>query len=269
MIIDTHVHYNLEPFFLGWQEHWQKAQEHGVEKSIVVGTDLETSQRALQIAQTEKNLFAAVGIHPGEIMQDKVFEKSFAELSDKINEKVVAIGETGLDYFHLENDAQKTALIAAQQNHFRAHIRLAKNTHLPLIIHVRDREETAYWDVLRILEEENFSGKYILHCVSGPLPYIKKALKMGAFCSIAGNITYKNAQHIREIVDTIPADRLLLETDAPFLPPQEFRGKPCEPWMISLTAAYVEKELRVDLAQVAENAQLFLKKLNEYNANTV
>jgi TatD DNase family protein len=283
MIIDTHCHYNLEPLWPNWQEHWQKAQTEGVAKSIVVGTDLLTSSAAVQIATSTDNLFAAVGFHPnvydetvtntlqtngtfGEVMGN--IETDIWELNNLFTtSKVVAIGETGLDYFHMATadiaEETKHFIRQAQQEAFRQHIKVAQETQLPLIIHCRDRTEQAYWDVLQILKEMAFDGQFILHCISGPVAYIQQALKMGAYYGMAGNVTYKNAENIRDLVRAVPQDRLLLETDAPFLPPQEFRGKRCEPWMIRQTAEFVENELNISQAQLIENTDRFFPKLEK------
>ena len=246
MIIDTHSHYNLDPFWTDWTTHWLKAQAAGVHQSIVVGVNAETSKRAVTLAHSDENLFAAIGYHPTE--KENVDIATLETLLP--NKKIIAIGETGLDYFHSKDVTE----ISEQKKYFALHIRLAKKYSLPLIIHCRDRSEQAYWDVLEILHTEKFSGTFILHCVSGPLAYIQEAVTMGAYFGIAGNMTYKNSEHLRDIVRAVPKDRLLLETDAPFLPPQEFRGKVCEPWMISKTAEYVSPQFNVELDQLYQNS---------------
>jgi TatD DNase family protein len=280
MIIDTHCHYNLEPLYSDeqkdldvWKKHWRKAQENGVEKSIVVGTHLQTSVLALEMATQEKNLFATIGTHPYIYAEPEIIQKietqqlddcladlhtDIEKLSQLKSDKLVAIGEVGLDYFHLNqqkslSDETKTKVKELQKVAFKKHIELAQEKNLPLILHVRDQGEEAYLDVLRCLKETDYSGKLILHCVSGPEEYVKQAIEMGAYVGVAGNVTYKSADHIRALVKLAPIDRVLLETDAPYLPPQEFRGQVCEPWMISLTAQFIEKELGILLPQVQEN----------------
>lgn len=260
MIIDTHCHYNLDPLFENWQTHWQKAQEHGVKKAVIVGTDLESCQRALDIAKQDDNLFVAIGIHPNECeMNDFDVAKLEPFFAQETLQKIVAIGETGLDYFRLPDspeDSQRQYSITNQQNAFRAHIQLSQKYKLPLIIHVRDKTEQAYWDVLKILRESRYSQKFILHCISGPLAYVQQAVEMGAYIGMAGNVTYKNSEHIRDIIRSVSPERLLLETDAPFLPPQEFRGKTCEPWMIAETAEFVEEELGIPAEACTHNASM-------------
>lgn len=265
MIIDTHCHYNLEPLLEEWPTYWQKAQENTVTKSIVVGASLESSQVAVEIAANETNLFASVAIHPSEY-QEAIENKSANRLQwdqeikviDTLasQNKVVAIGETGLDYFRLPkaNPSLAEQIKTTQQQYFKQHLELAQTHHLPVIIHVRDSGDTAYSDVLSILKTDYKSEQpFILHCVSGPLQYIKEAVALGAYIGIAGNSTYPKADHIRSLIKSVPADRLLLETDAPFLPPQDYRGQICEPWMIRLTAEFWQEQ-GLDLAQLEKNA---------------
>ncbi len=280
-IFDTHCHYNLKGLDANWSEHWQNAQQHGVVGAVVVGTEVDSSARAIKIASTDSKLGAAIGIHPTEYTQialsysanqsadEWTAEEMLAQVHTEMEKlkrifdqrTVAAIGETGLDYFRIGSDTpeQQQLIKKIQAAGLRAHLKLADGQ-LPILLHVRDQGEAAYWDVLRILEEENYTGKLILHCVSGPLPYIKRALEMGGYVSVAGNVTYKNAESLREIVQQVPADRLLIETDAPFLPPARYRGQICEPWMIAETAEFLTNQMQIDLEQCLANSyQLFPK----------
>ncbi len=276
MIIDTHCHYNMEPLATDWQTHWQKAQDQGVTHSVIVGTALDTTRLAIEMADQEPNLFMAPGIHPYRYEEPVTdhhvdeptlmaqVESDLSELAELIPSaaKAVAIGETGLDYFRMpESEVEQQLVRRAQQRAFIGQIALAQQYHLPLIIHVRDRqlseqptENNAYWDTLKILKQQHSGTEpFILHCVSGPISYVQQALELGAYLGVAGNVTYKNADHIRSLVRTAPRERLLLETDAPFLPPQEFRGKVCEPWMISQTAEFMETDLGIDQETIYQN----------------
>jgi TatD DNase family protein len=265
MIIDTHVHYNLEPLDKEWNSHWMKARELGVTKSIVVGTESGSNQLALEIAEQESGLFVAVGFHPhiySEIQQSEVENDLHQIEIMAMNKKVVAVGETGLDYYRLPSDHQKKeSIIQLQKSAFEKQIDIAKKQQLPLILHVRDKETpeevvegNAYWDALTIMQKNDVKA-FTLHCASGPLSYIKAAVEMGGYIGFDGNITYPNAQAIRDIFKSVPADRRLVETDAPFLPPQEFRGKICEPWMITKTVEYLKRELGAEPSSFAENAE--------------
>lgn len=260
-----------------WKDEWDKAQAHNVKKSVVVGTTLESSQTALTISMQDENLYASIGIHPheySEVIQiadtlkhlkdipnlyktDKKL-RSLYKMSHELHSKVVAIGETGLDFFRMGKFAYLPKCL--QVYGFIEHIKLADKLKLPLILHVRDddlseNKNSAYWYTLTMLKRYKQNNlPFILHCVSGPEKYVQEALAMGAYVSVAGNVTYKNADHIRTLASLVPSDKLLLETDAPFLPPQQYRGKQCEPWMISLTANYLQNELKRDLEQIYENS---------------
>ena len=274
-IVDTHCHYNMEPLYSGkpfifklkeddpvlkmtWQDHWHKAQEKGVAGSIIVGTQIETVNRAFAIAAKKPNLLVSVGVHPGhahEITIDQLDEAGKTWAGKKFH----AVGETGLDFYRLDSTSSDfEKLVDQQKNIFRWHIQFAQQHDVPLILHVRDKGDQAYWDILEIMKQEYKSNKpFVLHCASGPLDYIKQAVEMGGYIGFDGNITYPNAVNIRDLVKSVPADQLMIETDAPFLAPQGYRGGICEPWMISETAKYVEKELGLNLNQIFENTKLF------------
>jgi TatD DNase family protein len=274
-IIDTHSHYNMDELWANWTEQWQRAQAAGVTDSIVVGTSVETSQRSLELAALDPHLHPVVGIHPyryielitdqSEITEAAVTEQIEAdyqrlwEITQTGTRPVVAVGETGLDYFRLDPTFHWKKILEAQRQGFIKHLELATKLDVPVIIHVRDMGPQAYTDVLDIIQAEYHGSKpFILHCVSGSVEYVERALSLGAYLGIAGNVTYKNADTIRSLVKIAPPDRLLLETDAPFLPPQPHRGKPCEPWMISLTAEFVQEELGLDPDLIyATSRQLF------------
>lgn len=251
MIIDTHCHYNLEPLYEDWQKHWQLAQEHEVTAALQIGTSLTTSNVAAQLASKEPKFKAAIGIHPN----SKFSSSEFEELSQLLpNPNIIAIGETGLDYFRIDSESDPEQVQLEQAQALIAHIKLAATHKLTLIIHLRDTGEQAYSDFLSIFKKyATTDQKFILHCVSGPLSFIKEALELGAYIGMAGNVTYKNSDHLRSIVKTAPKDRLLLETDAPYLPPIPHRGHTCEPWMIQLTKNFVVEELGLSEETILEN----------------
>jgi TatD DNase family protein len=269
-IFDTHCHYNLEPLFSevnGWQFHWQNAQSRGVTHSVVVGTSPETSQIALDISAQEKNLYASVGIHPTEWHWQDTQETINSQVSDievlASQTKVVAIGEIGLDYYRL--DKEDPTFVKYRENQLASlqqQLGIAIKHSLPVILHVRDIDipeepvtHNAYWDIITVLKEMWPAGQpFILHCVSGPLNYVKQALELGAYVGVAGNVTYPSADHIRHIVTTAPVEKLLLETDAPYLAPVPHRGKVCEPHMIADTETFLRTEMNVDVETIYQNA---------------
>jgi TatD DNase family protein len=275
MLFDTHCHYNLDPLKTAWEKHWALAQEHGVTGSVVVGTDHDSSRLACAIAEQTPGLFSSVGTHPStyhSLVQDwlKGLGNSQEELEsivasdiqrsrELISESVVAIGEVGLDYFRLPKESKERSLtITLQQEAVAAYIQLAQELELPLIFHVRDSESSAYFDLLDILKLYlQPKQRFVLHCISGSKEYLLEALSLGAYIGIAGNVTYKTADLIRELVTLAPPNRILLETDAPFLPPQNFRGQTNEPWMISETAKFLHSTLGINTKLCYENALEF------------
>lgn len=276
-LIDTHCHYNMEPLWHDWQKLWQAAQTKGVVASILAGADKLSCQRGLEIAQQTPRLLAAIGFHPEvyDLRVQELFEnhQNSSEIIEKNQELLaedifwlkaqakenqpIAIGETGLDYYYFKLDqADLNHLkVAVQQFAFRAQIKLANDLKLPLIVHTRDKAEAAYRDALSLIKQDyKFLRPFILHCVSGPLDYISEAISLGGYIGFDGNLTYKKNQNLVEIFKSVPADRILLETDAPFLPPTPHRGEVCEPWMVSLTAEYMEKDLGLSKEQLFANA---------------
>jgi len=278
-IIDTHCHYNLEPLYSGqvvgfkikdeasilkkdWHDHWKKSEENGIEKSIVVGPDVKSSQKAIEIAETAENLYAAVGIHPENIDKINNIEEALGQLTQMAkHKKVVAIGETGLDYFYLNSDDQQTIseIKEKQKQLFIEQIKLANKLNLPLILHVRDKVADAYLETLEIIEQYwQFNNSLIFHCVSGPLEYIKKALAMkDSYFGFDGNLTFKKADAIREIfalIQKTDSKKILLETDSPYLAPEPYRGQVCEPYMIRTIANYAKNKLGANLEEIYENS---------------
>lgn len=252
-----------------WQDYWQEAQNHGVTHSLVIGVDQASSEKAINIAQTDSHLKATVGIHPHAIIENNLVSVNFSQevlpkwihglekllATNTINKLVIAIGETGLDYFRLDLSTDSGQLERSLQLDLCiAQIDLANKYDLPLSFHVRDNGDAAYSDILSLVKVHKKTDKpFILHCVSGSVKYAQKALELGAYISVAGNVTYKSAEVIRDIVKATPKDRLLLETDAPFLPPIPHRGKTCEPWMIQLTADYLQNTCQYSLEQIYSN----------------
>lgn len=219
----------MEEFELDREAVVERARTIGVELFIVVGYSLESSRKAIQLAEAFDDMYATVGVHPhGAKDYNDEAEKILRELAQ--HPKVVAIGETGLDFYRNLSPRPK------QEEAFRRQIRLAKAIGLPLVIH--DRE--AHKEVARILQEEQAEEVGgVLHCFSGDLAFASAAWEMGFYTSIAGPITYPKTGHLPEVVVKAPLERLLLETDCPYLPPQPYRGRRNEPAYLPFTAEAV------------------------------
>lgn len=226
MLIDSHCHLHDSRFDLDRSEVIGRARESGVEQMVTVGTDLETSRRAILLAREYDFLHPTVGVHPHEVKH--LQKEEYSQLEEMARSPgVVGFGEIGLDYHYMHSPPE------GQRDHFRLQIRLALRLGLPLILHVRE----AFPDALRILREEEVgvSGG-VLHCFSGDLATATEAIEMGLHISFSGILTFPNAGDLREVARSVPADRILLETDSPYLAPVPIRGKRNEPAHVSHVA---------------------------------
>lgn len=219
MLIDTHCHLDFKDFDCDRDAVIDRAKARGIERIINVASSIEGSRRSVELAAKYDMVYASIGVHPHEakVVTDKVISDFRALAKEK---KVVAVGEVGLDYYR--NLSPKDEQISA----FKKFIHLARDLNLPLIIHSRE----AHDDALDILTKENKGGvDTVMHCFAGDGDFLKKCLDTGLYISFTCSLTFKNAKELREVAKFVPIERLMLETDAPFLAPQEFRGKRNEP----------------------------------------
>ena len=226
-LIDTHCHIDFQDYDADRDEVIRRAQEQGVGRIINIGSSLQGSINSVELARKYPGVYAVVGCHPHDAQ-----DFSEADLSRirslAASEKVVAIGEIGLDYYRdLSPRESQTRL-------FSSFIRLANELKLPAVIHTRQAPE----DTLRIVREEKL-GRAIVHCFSGDEAFMRECLDLGFYISFTCNITYKKSQGLRDLVKTAPLDRMCLETDAPYLSPEGFRGKRNEPSFVRLLAETV------------------------------
>ncbi|MBV9099008.1 MAG: TatD family hydrolase [Frankiaceae bacterium] len=218
------------------------ARAVGVERMVTVGIDVETSRWQVETAEQYDEVYAAVAVHPNEA--PTADEADWADIEKlAAHPKVVAVGETGLDHFRTGDDGWRR-----QEESFRRHIDIAKRTGKAVMIHDRD----AHDDVLRVLESEGAPDRVVFHCFSGDAAFARQCADRGYVMSFAGNVTFKNAADLREAAAIAPADLLLVETDAPFLTPMPYRGRPNAPYLIPLTLAALAEARGVDVADVAD-----------------
>jgi TatD DNase family protein len=255
MLIDSHCHLNYKGLVEDQQAVLQRARAAGVGAMLNISTRRSEWADVVGVAERESDVWASVGIHPHEADQHADLGAA-ALLEASEHPRVIAIGETGLDYYYDKSDRQ------VQQDLFRVHIGVARETGLPLIVHTRDAEE----DTARILSEEMAQGAFpaLIHCFTASAHFAQKMLELGLTISLSGIVTFKNARDLQEIAKVIPEDRLLVETDAPFLAPVPHRGKPCEPGFVADTARFVAALRGVSPEQLAETtganfARLFAK----------
>ena len=252
MLTDTHCHLDFRSFDKDRDQVLARAEEHGVRRILNPGVNLESSWKALELAGRSRPVYAAVGIHPNEHVQ--LGREPLRELRALAGEHaVVAIGEIGLDYY------RKTTPASDQQRRFRVQLDLAAELGLPVIIHCRD----AHADALTIIREWQESGGAkvnagVFHSFSGKEAHAKAALELGFYVGVTGPVTFPAADALRKIILHVPENRLLIETDAPFLAPQPRRGKRNEPayvrWVVEKIAAVREETIDAIARATTENA---------------
>lgn len=216
-MIDSHCHINDELYKNNPDKYVKEAKLEGVEKFLIVGFDLKSSDEALTISQNFKECFAAVGIHPSDVKKAK--REDFAKIKTLAkNEKAIAIGEIGLDYYWDKDPAIQNE----QKEAFILQIEIANELNLPISIHCRDAIE----DCLKILKEHPVKKGGIMHCYAGSVESAKEFIKLGFVLGFGGTLTFKNSIRPKEVIKSIPSESFVLETDAPYLTPVPFRGKP-------------------------------------------
>ncbi len=242
-LIDSHCHLDMEACQDNIDDLIDSANQCLVHTIITIGIDLASSQRAVELASTFPGVYASVGIHPhsAEDGDDAIYQQLQKLAASK---KVVAYGEIGLDY------AKQYAPVERQRVEFIRQLELAKELELPIIIHDRDAHE----DTLRIIKEQGpFPADGVMHCFSGDINFAHQVLDLGLYISIPGIVTFKNAADLQKVAQEIPLDRMLLETDGPFLTPAPFRGKRNRPEYLLYTAAMVAQLRGVTIDEVAQH----------------
>ncbi|TKH03206.1 TatD family deoxyribonuclease [Peribacillus simplex] len=251
MLFDTHVHVNAEQFNEDLEDVIERAKEAGVNNMVVVGFDRPTIIRAMELIEAYDFMYAAVGWHPVDAID--MTEEDLQWIEELANHpKVVAIGEMGLDY-HWDKSPKDV-----QMEVFRKQIRLAKKVGLPIIIH--NREATA--DIVNILKEEEASRVGgIMHCFSGSAETALECINMNFYISLGGPVTFKNAKKPKEVAAAVPLDRLLIETDCPYLAPHPYRGKRNEPSYVKLVAEQIAEIKQLTIEEVSQATTENAKKL--------
>lgn len=241
LLVDSHAHLDGGQFAHDREATIQRAFDHGISHILTVGCDIESSAASVALAEKYANIYATVGVHPHDATE--INPQSLEQLRQLLDHpKVVALGEIGLDFYRDRSprDVQRTA--------FRQQIRLAREIGKPLVVHDRD----AHDEILQILQEENAAEVGgVLHCFSGDLAMARKCLELGFYLSFPGTITYPKNHAAREVAKAIPIDRLLVETDCPYLAPQQFRGKRNEPAYVRYTAEKLAEIKGLTVADVA------------------
>ena len=251
MLIDSHAHLNSHKFKDDFQQVLQRAKENNVLSIVNIGYNLESSYKSIELAEQYDQIVAAIGFHPHDASDVK--EQEWAPFRELVgHHRVVAIGEMGLDYYR--NLSPKEI----QKNVFREQIRIAKEIKKPIIIHDRD----AHLDVLTIIKEEQAGANGgVMHCFSGSKETAKECMDLGFHISIAGPVTFANAPRLQDVARYIPLDRLMIETDCPYLAPVPHRGKRNEPAYVRYVAEKIAELRQLDYEQIAEATAKNTKQL--------
>jgi TatD DNase family protein len=252
MFIDSHCHLNYKGLVEDQQAVLARARAAGVTAMLNISTRASEWDEVIGLAEQESDVWASVGIHPHEAdIHPDVETSTLVERA--AHPRVVGIGESGLDFYYDRSNRDR------QRASFRAHIAAARETRLPIIVHTRDAEE----DTHHILAEEMGKGAYtgVIHCFTASGDFARKALDLGLYISISGIATFKNAKDLQATAKEIPSDRLLIETDAPFLAPVPNRGKTCEPAFVADTARFLAELREESVEQLAASTSANFRDL--------
>jgi TatD DNase family protein len=240
MLIDSHCHIDFPEFSGQLDSVLALMQANGVERALCVSVSLETFPRIRELSESYANIYSSVGIHPDHEDAGEIGSEELVRLAG--HPKVIAIGETGLDYYRLKGD------LAWQRERFRTHIKAAIRCGKPLIVHTREAAK----DTLAIMREENADeAGGVMHCFTENWETAEAAMEMGFYISFSGIVTFKSARELREVARRVPLDRMLIETDAPFLAPVPHRGKINQPAYVKHVAEEIARIKELDLTQVA------------------
>lgn len=241
MLVDSHCHLDFPDLANRMPDVLQRMQDNQVELAVCIGVNLEDFPQVIALAEQHDRLYATVGVHPEYTDVEEPDEERLLTLA--AHPKVIAIGETGLDYYWQKDKPEW------QRDRFRTHIRTAKRCGKPLVVHTRDSAA----DTLRVLEEEGadvVSG--VMHCFTENWDVARLALDLGFYLSFSGIVTFKNAAIVKEVAQKCPLDRLLVETDSPYLAPAPYRGKPNEPAYVKYVAEEIARLRSISMDEVNE-----------------
>ena len=243
MLVDSHCHLDFPAFADDFPAMLERARAAGVRTLQTISTRLATVDAILDVASRDPDIWCSVGLHPHEAAtEEDVSADRIVALSD--HPDVIGVGETGLDYYYEHSPRER------QQESFRNHIEASRRTGLPLIVHARDADD----DIVAVLREEYEAGPFpgLIHCFTAGPELARAALEIGFLISISGIVTFKKAENVHAAAREVPLDRLLVETDSPFLAPVPHRGKRCEPAFVARTAAAIAELRQIDSSRLAE-----------------
>jgi len=254
-LFDSHSHYNDEKFDMNREEIIKETLANGVSNFIIAGYNIDSSKKAIEIAKKYEQIYTIAGISPNDVedIKDNI-EESISQIEQIAKDKkVVAIGEIGLDYYWNKENKE------LQKEMFIKQIRVANKLDLPIVIHTRD----AFIDTIEILKQNIVNKKGIFHCCPLNQELVKEAVKLGYYISLSGVITFKNAKNVEEILNLIPEDKLLIETDSPYLSPEPFRGTRNNSMNVKYVAEKIAKLKNKTIEEIAELTNNNAKRIFE------
>lgn len=241
MIVDSHCHLDFEPLLSNIIEVLKNAKKNNIKSILTIGTSLESSKKVLEIVEKYENIYGAVGIHPNSSTN---YLNDIDKLIDikKKSKKIIAFGETGLDYFYKRSE-KKDQIFS-----FEKHIEFAISEKVPVVIHTRDANE----DTILIIKKYYKKTKFLIHCFTGNLEFAKKLLNLECLISFSGIITFRKSHELRDVVKFVPLDRILIETDSPYLSPDPLRGKSNEPANLRFIAENIATIKKISFEEISE-----------------
>ncbi len=256
-MIDSHCHLDQDPLYKNIDNVILRSKNEGINKILTICTTLKSFENILKLVNLDPIIFGTFGIHPHETEKNYVDQKT---IENKVNEhkKIIGVGETGLDFYYNHSDKNK------QIDSFKVHIESSLNLDIPLIIHSRSAENETF-NILNTYKKHN--PKILMHCFTGSKEFAKKLLDLNAFFSASGIITFKNSVELQKTFEFIPTDKILIETDAPFLAPIPFRGKTNEPSFIIHTLEKISKIKNIPKDKMIQITTDNFEKIFSINAN--
>jgi TatD DNase family protein len=241
-LVDSHCHLYYEPYINDIQGTINDCKKNNINKLLTIGVDIATSKKNIELAQKYSEIYCTIGIHPNSTAHANIDDLLKLNRMIKLSEKVIGIGETGLDYYR-EFDKN------LQFFYFEEQIKIAKKFNLPVIIHTRDAEDDTY-SIIKKYYDNNL--KFIIHCFSGSVDFAKKCSQLGCYLSFSGNITFKNANNIREACKEVDIEKILIETDSPYLTPHPHRGKKNHPSNVRYVCNEISRIKKIDFNTVSK-----------------
>ena len=256
MIIDSHCHLDYEPLVNNIDQVLLNAKKENITNLLTIGTSLESSRKVLEIVAKYPNVYGAIGIHPNSTTGnlDKLDEILMLK---KKNKKIIAFGETGLDFFY--NRSEKKDQIIA----FEKHVEFSISEKIPVIIHTRNADD----DTISIVKKYYKKTNFLIHCFTGNLEFAKNLLNLNCLISFSGIITFKKSNDLRDVVKYVPLEKMLIETDSPYLSPDPFRGKSNEPANVKIVAETVASIKQISFEQVATSTTANFNNFFLYGKN--